>query len=64
MCPHTTAYTQPPPRAPSHSTTTATTPIYHMCPHTAIYVPSYYNTCVLVLLNIWCPHTTYSIGSR
>jgi hypothetical protein len=33
-----------------------------MCPHTTIYVSSYYSTCVLILLYI-CPHTAIYVSS-
>jgi len=37
-------------------------PTYYICPHTTLYVSSYYKICVLILLYV-CPHTTIYVSS-
>jgi hypothetical protein len=36
--------------------------LLHTCPHTSVYVSSYYYLCVLILLNM-CPHTAIYVSS-
>ena len=51
-----------------HCLTIRLTSLLYMCPHTIMYVSSYYYTCVLILLytcphTIMCPHTTVYVSS-